>query len=61
MFKKSHPGEAPFESRGLETCFGDHALVENAERVRAGPQSCVVEGCAGIVRWRDRQNHAFAP
>jgi hypothetical protein len=27
----------------------------------AEPQSCRVEGCAGIVRWRDRQNHAFAP
>jgi hypothetical protein len=27
----------------------------------AEPQSCLVEGCAGIVRWRDRHNHAFAP
>ena len=24
------------------------------------PQSCRVDGCAGVVRWRDRQNHAFA-
>ncbi len=29
-------------------------------RVRPESQSCRVEGCDGIVRWRDRQNHAFA-
>lgn len=29
--------------------------------IRSESQSWRVDGCAGVVRWRDRQNHAFAP
>ena len=30
----------------------------NGKRFRSELQSCRVEGCAGIMRWRDRQNYA---
>jgi hypothetical protein len=35
--------------------------IDTGKRIRAESQSGLVEDCAGIVRWRDRQNHAFAP
>ena len=52
--------------------ISDHSLRSVEERIaimcssRMGrslpePQSCREEGCVGIVRWRDKQNHALAP
>jgi hypothetical protein len=46
--------------RFIDECIGDLALVENGRPVRSKTQSRRLEGCAVIVRWRDRQNHAFA-
>lgn len=37
--------------------FGENGVTH----VRYESQSWRVDGSAGVVRWPDRQNHAFAP
>ena len=53
-----------FRPHGSSTVLGERiagsALVEARTPVRSKNQSCPLEGCTGIVRRRDRQNHAFA-
>jgi hypothetical protein len=44
----------------MGTRIADVARLDNGRHIHQEPQSCV-EGCADIVRRRDRQNHAGAP
>ena len=57
------PGQLghPLIDGGSMNAFANVRSSRMRSVLAAEPQSCRVEGCAGIVRRRERQNHAFAP